>query len=147
MSDLTKSSIGRIGEEAAAIHLSRIGYTILERNFRSGHSEIDIICENDTYTVFVEVKTRRQIPDAASPFGSPASAVDSKKQSAILRGADAYIKANPTEKIPRIDVIEVYISKDDAPSILDLRHFENAVCKTGKFSKKSPSRRFQHEAD
>ena len=147
MPDLDRKSLGRIGEEAAALYLAGKGYTITERNIRIGRSEIDIICENEDYTVFAEVKTRHQRPDEKFPYGSPASAVDEKKQNALIRGADGYTALHPTAKIPRIDVIEVYVSDDKNFTVTEVRHFENAVQKSGKFSKKSLNRRFSNETD
>ena len=54
------TEIGRYGEDMAAKLLRKKGYKILERNFRAGHNEIDIIAQNKDYTVFVEVKTRSE---------------------------------------------------------------------------------------
>ncbi|MBR3998180.1 MAG: YraN family protein [Clostridia bacterium] len=147
MAELDRYALGRTGEEAAVLYLKKKGYRIVGRNVRIGRSEIDIICENDLAIVFAEVKTRRQTPDTKSPFGSPASAVDEKKQNALIRGADGYIKTNPTEKFPRIDVIEVYVSDDDVFSVTEIRHLENAVRKTGKFTKNNLNRRNRHETD
>ena len=56
MSD--KAALGARGEELAAGYLRQHGYTIRDRNWRSGRTEIDIIAENSEYIVFVEVKTR-----------------------------------------------------------------------------------------
>jgi len=147
MADFHRKALGREGEEAAAVYLEKNGYRIIGRNVRIGHDEIDIVCENESFTVFAEVKTRRQTPDAKSPYGSPAHAVDAKKQNALVRGADSYIKSVPTAKIPRIDVLEVYVSDEESFSVLEIRHFENAVRRSGKFSKKSQNRRFTNEAD
>ena len=127
---------GRLGENSAAEMLSSKGYTVTGRNVQVGHDEIDVLAENDSYLVFAEVKTRRQIPDTASPFGTPASAVDEKKQNNLVRAAENYIAAHPTEKIPRIDVIEVYADpRCKEYRVLDIRHFENAVMKRGRFSR------------
>ena len=50
---------GRTGEEIACDFLKKQGYSIVERNYRSRISEIDIIAEHRKYLVFCEVKTRR----------------------------------------------------------------------------------------
>ena len=57
MSDERKK-IGSIGEKLASDYLERIGYSILQRNFRCRYGEIDIIACNSDYLVFCEVKTR-----------------------------------------------------------------------------------------
>ena len=49
---------GAIGEELAEIMLLEKGYSILARNFRCRHGEIDIIAAKGGAVVFVEVKTR-----------------------------------------------------------------------------------------
>ncbi|MBQ2420070.1 MAG: YraN family protein, partial [Clostridia bacterium] len=48
---------GSAGEEYAAEVLTRKGYEIITRNYRSRFGEIDIICKNDKFIAFVEVKT------------------------------------------------------------------------------------------
>ena len=58
MSDERKK-IGSIGEKLAADYLERIGYSILQRNFRCRYGEIDIIACNSEYLVFCEVKKRK----------------------------------------------------------------------------------------
>ena len=50
---------GTCGEELAVKLLQQKDYNILERNWRCGHLEVDIIAENDDYLVIVEVKTRK----------------------------------------------------------------------------------------
>ena len=56
---MNKRQIGKTGEQMAADYLVRNGFTILEKNFRSGRfGEIDIIAEEDSYLCFVEVKMR-----------------------------------------------------------------------------------------
>lgn len=48
---------GKEGEMQAASYLERSGLTILERNFRWGGGEIDLIALEDETVVFCEVKT------------------------------------------------------------------------------------------
>ena len=127
---------GRVGEESAALYLISHGYHIIEKNVYIGRDEIDIIAENDENTVFVEVKTRRQIPDSETKYGTPASAVDVTKQNNIIRAVDGYMRDNPAAKPPRIDVIEVFADPaSDIYRVLLIRHHENAVTRRGKFSR------------
>ena len=130
-------TLGKLGENTAAQLLTSRGFRIIARNLRIGHAEIDLIAENDAFLVFAEVKTRRQIPDRAAPFGIPAEAVDVKKQTILVKAAETYLAEHACEKFFRIDVIEVYAAPDSAEyRVLDVRHFENAVRKNGKFSRK-----------
>jgi putative endonuclease len=57
---------GDEGEELAAIHLKKKGYTILERNWRFKRWEVDIIASQGKFLHFFEVKTRR-----SNRFGNP----------------------------------------------------------------------------
>ena len=127
---------GRLGEKSAAEYLESKGYTIVGMNVQVGHDEIDIIAENSEYIVFAEVKTRRQKPDGNPIFGTPASAVDETKQNNLIRAAEKYILLHEIEKSPRIDVIEVYADPTLTEyKVLEIRHYENAVTKRGKFSR------------
>lgn len=127
---------GKLGEDSASEYLVSQGYHILGRNVFVGHREIDIIAENEKCIVFAEVKTRRQAPDSNTMFGTPATAVDAKKKQNLISAAEEYIKKNGSDKIPRIDIIEVYVSPFTKEyKVLDIRHYENTVRKSGKFSR------------
>ena len=67
--------LGMKGEEIAARYLAGKGYKILERNWRHGKDELDIIAANGEFLVVIEVKTR-----STSFFGKPEDAVTDKKQ-------------------------------------------------------------------
>ncbi len=58
MNVLTTSKLGQTGEEIACDFLLSQGHQILERNWRSGHLELDIISEASDGLHFVEVKAR-----------------------------------------------------------------------------------------
>ena len=61
-----KQRTGREGEDAACLFLTERGHTILERNWRKGHLEVDIISLAPDGLHIIEVKTRRA-PVAADP--------------------------------------------------------------------------------
>ena len=117
--------IGSYGEQIAIDFLRKKGYKIIANNKQQSHKEIDIIAQNKEYIAFVEVKTRSVNDDLYSPYGPPSSAVNKKKQSNIITAARAYLKDNPTDKTPRMDVVEVYLKKNTL-KVLALNHFENA---------------------
>lgn len=125
----SKTNVGKIGETLAAEYLMKQGYAVLHRNHRIGHLETDIICETETHLLFVEVKSRTDL-GGTSRYGRPAVAVDERKKAHLLAAAEAYLRENPTEKKPRIDVIEVYLIRYGGEYVLSpkgIKHIENAV--------------------
>ena len=88
MSDKSQHLItGQKGEQIAAELLEKKGFKIIQRNWKMGHLEMDIIAGNKTELVFAEVKTR------TSTFrGRPEEAVDILKQRRMVAAANAYIK-------------------------------------------------------
>ena len=106
---ITTKIIGDFGERVAARYLKKQGYKILERNYKTAHGEIDIICQNRDHLVFVEVKSRKDDPKNFLEYGLPRTAVTRKKQSHILYSARTYIERFGTDKELRFDVIEVYL--------------------------------------
>lgn len=80
------------------------GYKIVARNFSGRRGEIDIIARDGEYLVFVEVKYRRD-----ERQGSPAEAVDYRKQQHIRRAAEYYLYKNRvSEAMPcRFDVVAI----------------------------------------
>ena len=104
---------GKTGEDIAAEFFETNGYTILHRNYRSGHLETDLIVENFESVAFVEVKTRTDSKTALK-YGSPRSAVNQQKQERLLQAAKNYLLAHNIEKKPRMDVVEVYLDSSGA---------------------------------
>lgn len=121
--------IGDIGERIAEKYLKRLGYRILERNRHQSHNELDLIVSNSEFIVFVEVKTRSTNVDLYSPYGSPAAAVDRKKQQRLIQAAKDYLVQNQFYgKQPRFDVVEIYLQKG-SNQCLKVHHIPNAFTK------------------
>ncbi len=98
-----RMQLGKEGENFAAQYLKKAGYTILTRNYRNRSGEIDIIAEDGSVLVFVEVKTRRD-----TSLGSPFAAVTPKKQRQISRVAQEYLSSNNLfAKDARFDVVSI----------------------------------------
>ena len=92
--------LGKNGEDAVSIYLIKAGYGILERNWRHGAHEIDIIAEDYGMIVFVEVKTRRE--------GSALSGLEMvrpAKQMFISEAARAYMSQHRLRLPFRFDVV------------------------------------------
>ena len=125
-----KLAVGHLGEDAATEYYEKQGYRVAGRNLRFSHRELDLVVENDTSLVFVEVKTRKQTLGEVSPFGRPARAVGREKKRNTVLAAEAYLRAHPTPKQPRIDVVEVYISyRGNTPVVEDVVCIRNAFGK------------------
>lgn len=99
---------GKQGEQEAENYLKRVGYRIVEKNFRSKIGEIDIIAIEGNELVFVEVKTR-----SSTFWGNPAEAIQSKKLHSIIRTSQYYLLTHHNlPKNIRIDAIEVYVGNN-----------------------------------
>jgi len=122
----TKKQIGDYGELLAVRYLRRHGYLVRARNWRSGKDEIDVIATTLRDVVFVEVKTRRYDPRELDLAPPPGTAVHHHKQQHTRACARSYLAAHPTRKQPRMDVIEIWLSKDERPRLLRLHHIKAA---------------------
>ena len=109
----TTKQTGNFGERIAVRYLRLHGYTVKERNWRSGHMEIDIIAANFTTVAFVEVKTRTYTKETLDTAPPPGNAVKSEKQRLTRKAAKDYLWQHPTKKSPRMDVIEVWLMRDE----------------------------------
>ena len=118
--------IGLFGEDAAVDYLSKLGYEIIARNVICDSHEIDIVVRDMRYIVFVEVKTRTTY-SGNSIYGTPASAVNKTKQASIISAAKSYLKTNYHRRLPRFDVIEVYVDKNsDGLKVNKINHIPRA---------------------
>ncbi len=114
------NDLGRWGEDVAAAYLERKGYTIVERDWRSGHHDLDIIALNEAGNTlaFVEVKTRRN-----RMFTDPLDAVDYLKIRNLQRAANHYVKYRHVDLDIRFDIVTVVGTPDMEPKV---EHIENA---------------------
>jgi putative endonuclease len=81
-----RGSLGKLGEDEACRFLEDKGHTILARNWRTGHLEIDIITLSGDGLHFVEVKSRTAPVEA-----SPEENVGLMKQRNIAQAAARYL--------------------------------------------------------
>ncbi|MBT3647954.1 MAG: YraN family protein [Flavobacteriales bacterium] len=101
------NDLGDLGEDLAVSHLMKSGYSILDRNWRYGREEIDIIALKDNDLAIVEVKTR-----ASDYFGNPEEFVSRKKQAHLIRAANAYVQRNDLDVEVRFDVVGIILNQD-----------------------------------
>jgi len=119
-----RRAVGRDAEDAAARHLARNGFTVVERNVRFREGEIDLVCRDRDVWVFVEVKCRR-----ATWGDAPAAAVSWWKQRRLIRLAQHYLKWRRLgDARCRFDVVAVTLGDD---GISDIRHLRAAFDASG----------------
>ena len=117
MSTATQA-LGEIGGRIAERWLTRDGWRILNRRFRNGHRDIDLVAERDGIVAFVEVKARRD-----DHFGGPIEAVNWQKRIELSRSARVWIdRHGRADDAYRFDVIGVIVSGDR----VRVRHVPNA---------------------
>ena len=109
---------GELGELIAERWLRRNGWRVVQRRFRSGHRDIDLIVEREDTVAFVEVKARR-----GAAFGDPVEAVNWSKQKELARSASVWIDRHgrPTDCY-RFDVVGVLVEGER----VRVRHIPNA---------------------
>jgi putative endonuclease len=84
-----KDELGREGEQAAVGYLEGCGFRILDRNWRCGDGEIDIVAVERHTFVVCEVKTR-----SGTRYGSPLDAVGHAKRRRLRRLAALWLSAH-----------------------------------------------------
>lgn len=126
---MTTKTIGDLGEYEAARFLKKKRIKPIERNYRSGRNEIDIIAVTKDHVIFAEVKTRVLSPDG-NLFCTAASAVDRDKRRRLIEAARDYIREKHESRQPRFDVIEVYLDNTRGKyKVAEINHIENAFGK------------------
>ncbi|MBN1193095.1 MAG: YraN family protein [Coriobacteriia bacterium] len=116
---MDRTEIGVRGENAAAAYLERSGMQIVDRNWRSGRGELDLVALDGDTLVVCEVKTR-----TTECRGTPEEAVSPAKQRRLTRLAEAYVAAAGLDTCSvRFDVITIRVLGDDRAL---LRHHRSA---------------------
>ncbi|NLI23154.1 MAG: YraN family protein [Bacteroidales bacterium] len=97
---------GSVAEDLALKELTEKGYSLLERNWQSGHKELDLIMQDGKELVVVEVKSL-----SSDRYGDPIDRVTSRKEKNIIEAADEYIRLNNIDMPVRFDVVEVVFAE------------------------------------
>ena len=108
---------GKSGQDLACRYLTVHGYEIIERNWRWGHQEIDIVARKGHIVIIAEVKTHR-----ANWAFEPESSVVARKQRILVNAANAWLRYRKVTGEVRFDVIAVILGKDHHT----IRHIEDA---------------------
>lgn len=108
-----------LGEDLACDYLKRKGYKIIDRNFRKGYGEIDIIAIFKNTLVFIEVKTRM-----SQSYGTPFESITSWKLRALVRTAQFYkMRSNKLPDQMRLDAVSVVLNQNK--NLQKIEHIEN----------------------
>lgn len=91
---------GRAAEALAALHLRGRGLSIVERNVRSRHGEIDLVARDGDMLVFVEVRLRRP-----GRHGGAADSITVTKRARMIAAARDYLARLPRAPPCRFDVV------------------------------------------
>jgi putative endonuclease len=107
MSDASRA-LGELGERIAERWLTRSGWQVVARRFRSGHRDIDLVVRRAGVVAFVEVKARRSLD-----FGDPVEAIGVRKRRQLARsGADWIRRFGEAGAAYRFDVVAVLVQGD-----------------------------------
>ena len=101
-----RQRLGVDGETMACEELEKLGYSIIERRYRTRFGEIDVIANDAGTVVFVEVKTKTD-----SSFSDPVESVTKQKQRRLVSMAEQYAAYNALDTTPcRFDIVTVDVS-------------------------------------
>ena len=103
----TPHDLGIRGERLAAQYLERLGYTIVARNFRFGHREIDLVARLGDTVAFVEVKTRK-----GRGYGHPLEAITALKRREVERVAAYWLRRHGGRGLRyRFDAVAIIVGE------------------------------------
>jgi putative endonuclease len=100
-------ALGALGERIAERWLVQDGWRVVDRRWKSGRRDLDLVVMRENVVAFVEVKTRR-----STWSGEPVEAVNWRKQRELTRSAQAWIDRRgvllaPRSAVYRFDVVGI----------------------------------------
>jgi putative endonuclease len=104
------NDFGKKGEALAAEWLAQKGYQIIQKNWRHGRYEVDIIARSGDIYHFIEVKAA-----TTSAFGFPEERVGKRKIRNLMKGAAAWLHQFPGSKRVQYDVLSITIDGQGDP--------------------------------
>jgi putative endonuclease len=113
-----RQALGELGERIAERWLRERGWRVVQRRFRNGHRDIDLVVQREGLVAFVEVKARN-----GDRFGDPVAAVNWRKQMELGRSARVWISRHGRrDEAYRFDVVGVLVNGTS----VRVRHVEGA---------------------
>jgi putative endonuclease len=103
---------GSRGETHAADYLEKQGYTLLERNWRFRHWEVDIIASKDRFLHFIEVKTRHSLR-----YGRPEESITRDKMNNLRNAAEEYQYQHPEWQYIQFDVLAITVLEETVKEV------------------------------
>lgn len=110
--------IGARGEGLAMEFLHSLGFTLIEMNWRSGRSEVDLIVQRKKELHFIEVKTR-----TTDTFGLPEERITKSKLIALAKAAEQFMILNPAWTEVIFDVLSISILHGQLPEFYLIEDF------------------------
>ena len=99
---IDKQIQGKLGEDSALAYLRDAGLSLCERNFNCKGGEIDLIMQDGTVLVFVEVRKRKSML-----YGGAAASITHAKKARLIIAAQVYLQRYPHPPACRFDVIAI----------------------------------------
>lgn len=118
------NDLGKWGEDEAALYLEDEGYTIIDRDWRLGRRDLDILAytPDGNTLVVVEVKTR-----TGEEYQQPEEAVTPGKMRNLAIAANTYVKECQVDKELRFDVISIVGCNHQVKSLQHLKDAFNPM--------------------
>ena len=114
----SKDNVWKIGEERAREYLEKQGYKIIEQNYRTRYSEIDLVVKKNNILIFVEVRTKR-----SRDFVSPEESINQKKLKKLYWNADSYVANKKYKGQYQVDAVCIVLNQDN--KVESIEHYEN----------------------
>jgi putative endonuclease len=98
------TNTGNKGENMAVKYLEQNGYTVIKRNWRFKHWEVDIIASKGNRIHFIEIKTR-----TSEKFGKPEESISTQKMNNLKNAAEEFQYLHTEWKYVQFDVLAITI--------------------------------------
>ncbi len=118
------NELGKNGEDFAVKFLEGKGYQIIDRNWRCGNLELDIVALDRNTIVFVEVKTRH------SDYIDPRTSMSRSKIRNFVNAVTLYIKRKQIITDFRLDVVIIVMQSEFEGKSMYVEHYEDAILPT-----------------
>ena len=114
-----RKELGKWGEEQAKQYLLRLGFKLLNQNWKNRTGELDLIMLDQEILVFIEVRTK-----SSTRFGSSIESITPQKKKKLKIMANHYLQyKNYWDKEVRFDLIAI----DNYHNKLKITHIKEII--------------------